>query len=69
MERVTIRLKNTGPIGFARAVTPITLQALRQLMVEQLGAALPADGFASSPEACLSHSCRRPTRTTRRAMC
>lgn len=45
MERVTIRLKNTGPIGYVRAVTPITLHALRQLMIEQLSASLPGTGF------------------------
>ena len=43
-ERVTCRLRGTGPIGFVKTVVPCSLAALRQAMAEQLEA-LPADGF------------------------
>lgn len=45
MERVTCRLKGTGTIGFVRAVTPCSLQSLRQCISEQISASLPRSGF------------------------
>ena len=43
-ERVTCRLRGTGPIGFVKTVVPCSLATLRQAMAEQLES-LPADGF------------------------
>lgn len=45
MERVTVRIKGTGPVGYVRVVTPCTLAQLRHLIEEQIAAQLPESGF------------------------
>ena len=44
-ERITVRLKGVGPIGFVKAVLPCSLATLRQLMADQIAQSLPDPGF------------------------
>ena len=44
-ERLTVRLKGVGPIGFVKAVLPCSLASLRQLMADQIAQSLPDPGF------------------------
>mgnify|MGYP006162994571 CR=1 FL=1 len=45
-QAVTVRLQSVGPIGFLRTVTPLSLLALRRLIVEQLADRIPPTGFS-----------------------
>lgn len=45
MERIVIRQKGVGPLGYVKTVAPCALSELRKSMLAQCSELLPADGF------------------------